>query len=297
MATVTGLTQYFLEGAIAAFGDKLAPFNAFSYNVNEDGAGLNDVVRVPWVEGNYSGSNAFAYSTGYATANNNIHGMPITLDTMKYSKWDINDSEILQTSPTALTRLGQSIGHRLAADVLADVCAQVTAANYASQSAYSGSSFNTQAVMVNLQQVANELKWPDERNLLVNPSLYGTIVSNTSLVNYAYGSPTVVQDGKLPKYFGFTPYVVTNLPANASEDIVGFACNPDAILVGMAYHAPQSGVAYTAATRITDQATGLVLGYREWPEQAYAKVSRIVDCLFGHAVGNPWALIRIKGTP
>lgn len=296
MATVQNLTLYFLQGAIEAFANKLAPINAFSYNINQEGAGLNDIVRVPFVDAQSSASLAFNYATGYATAGDNVIGKNITLDYLYYKRWDVTDQEILRMSPEVLRRLGGNVGSRLAADAVANILGQVTTANYISQSTYSSSLFNSQAAFADLQQICNTLKWPDQRALLVNPSLYGTIVSNSTLVNYAYGNPSVVQEGKLPKYFGFEPYVVTNLPANG-ELLQGFACNPDAILLGMAYHRPQDEIPYTAKQMLKDEQTGLVLGFRQWGDWSKASVVRVLDVLMGKAVGNASAIVRIKSTP
>lgn len=293
MATsVSGLTLYFLQGVIAAYSNMLAPLNAFSFNVNQEGAGLNDIIRVPWINAE-SGSSTFAYSTGYANSTDTVTGKNVTLDTLLYKRWDITDTDILRTSPEVLNKMGQKVGTRLASDALGKVFQAVTASNFAQVSALTSSGYNTQAAFVALQQSASVLLWPtEERSLIVNPTLYANIVSNTSLVNYAYGSPSVVQEGKLPKYFGFTPYVVTNLASN-SENIQGFACSPDAMLVGMAYHRPQDEIPYTEKQVMKDNVTGLVIGFRQWGDWTLAKVNRVVDTLFGTAVGNPTAAIRI----
>jgi hypothetical protein len=230
MATVQNLTLYFLEGAIEAFSSKLAPVNAFSYNINQDGAGLNDIVRVPYVTGQASASLAFTYANGYATSGDNVVGKNVTLDYLYYKRWDVTDQEILRMSPEVIRRLGASVGNKLATDAFANILSVVTAANFVSQSQVSSSAFNTQAAMTNLQYIADTLKWGDERAIIANPSLYSSIVSNTSLVNYAYGSPTVVTEGRLPRYFGFDPYMVSSVPTN-SEDLQGFAVNPQRLSV------------------------------------------------------------------
>lgn len=296
MSTVSNLTLYFLQGAIQAFSQKLAPIEAFSYAVNQEGAGLNDIVRVPYVINTGSAAD-FTYAGGYSSATGVVIGKPVTLSTLKYKMWNIDDSEILRLSPEVLKRLGGQAGNQVASDVTSTFFNNVTASNFPLSGAYSASAYSTQAAFVSLQKQANQNKWTDERHLIVGPTLYSTIVSNTTLVNYAYGSPEVVRDGKLPKYFGFTPHMVTNLDETNTELIQGFATCPQGIIAGMAYHRAQEEIPYFEKQMIKDELTGVVLGYRAWGDWSKASVNRVIDCLAGSAVADNKAVIRLLTTP
>lgn len=299
MATVTNLTQYFLQGAVEKFSDILAPLEAIAYAVNQEGAAKDDVVRVPWIDGQTSGSSAFSYATGYATSGGNIIGKPVTMDTIKYCLFNTNDQEAMVSTPEAVTRLGNKLGNRLAADVLADLMSNVTATNFPSQSNYSGSQFNTVAAATNLGAIADGLNWSSDRYLLVNPTLKAYIMNNTTtLLANTFGSTDPVQRGVINNYYGFKVYMVSNLPANGSEVVQGFAtAGAQGIGCAMAYHKPQDGIPYNAVEQVTDQVTGLTLGYREWGAPATTLVNRVLDVLYGDAVLDPYAVIRIKTTP
>ena len=91
-------------------------------------------------------------------------------------------------------------------------------------------------------------------------------------------------------------YVVTALPDNG-ENLAGFATTPDAVVVGMAYHVPQGEIPYSTSQQVTDQQTGLTLGYREWGSPELATSKRVIDVLYGKGVGNNAALIRIVDAP
>lgn len=295
MATVSNLTLYFLEGAMESFTNLVVPVTAMSYNVQPTGAGLNDIVRVPFVL-NTSASSDFAYSTGYANTGNAVTGKNVTLDGLKYQLFNSTDSEILRMSPEVIRRLGRQAGSRLGSDVLNNVMGAVTSSAFPNSSSYVSNEYSSSAAWTALVTIADNLKWPEERAVVVEPTTYGYMLSNASLVNYAYGSPVVVQDGKIPKYFGFNPYRVTNYTAkvDAYGTSVGFALHPNGILVGMAYHSPQDELPYTEKQMIKDEKSGLVLGWRVFPDMAKATVYRAVDCLFGKATGDPNGVVIIR---
>ena len=291
MATsVSNLTKYYIDSAFAAFKDMLAPVSAFALATNPNGAQLNDIVRVPFVNTN-TASVAFAYSTGYATSGHTVIGKNVTLGTLSYQLIDLTDGDF--QSPDTLTRLGSGAGAQLASDVLAAVWLNVTQSNYSNRSTVSSSLYDTWSNVVALQTSANTSKWPQSgRSLIMGPTLYGNVLSNTTLIASSYGNPRPVQEGQLNSIVGFTPYAVTNLPVN-NEILQGFICNQNALLLANAYHVPSDGNNYNTVQRISDPETGLVMGYREWYDPKLCKMQRAFDVLYGTAIGDANALYRI----
>lgn len=294
MATVSNLSQYLTAGAIEGFIDAVAPLTAFGYVVKPGGAGYNDVVRVPFAQ-NTSASNAFTVGTGYASDGNTITGKSITLDKLLYQRISLTDSDLLQLNDQALMKVGSQAGRRLGVDfVSASLASTALTANFSNQATTSGSVFSSSAAIVALDKQANDLKWPDgERTLIANSTLWLSLLSNSNVTTFSsFGSAEPIQAGVLRNVLGFTPYRVSfTLP----ESNTGYACNTNGLLFANAYHTPQdSGQAYTAVKEMTDEKTGLTIGYREWYDQTKASRVRVFDVLGGVAVGDGNGIIRIK---
>jgi hypothetical protein len=293
MATaVTNLTQYFLQGAIEAFANRLAPISAIAYAVNQDGAVMDDIIKIPYINC-VTSSNDFSYTTGYNTSGDTIVGKNVTLSNLKYKMVALDDKMYVQTGPEVLTKLGSGMGAMLAYDVLSTVLLCVTASNYAGSGSASGTTFNTQSNIVALATTANTDKWPDTRALIVNPAVYGAIMNSTTLNSYSTFQ-SVVTENKVPRVSGFNLFLTNAIPTN-SEGLSAFALTPSSILLGMAYHAPNNGVRYVSSQMVKDNVTGLVLGMRSLDSQILTTMSHVVDCLFSPGtVGNSAGLIRIS---
>ena len=62
----------------------------------------------------------------------------------------------------------------------------------------------------------------------------------------------------------------------------------------MRYLAPQSNAALIDAGMVSDDASGVTLGIRVIPDQLHGMVHYAVECLFGSAVTDSAALVRVK---
>ena len=296
MAGISNMDKVFMDGAIEAFTDMVAPLTAFSYAANSVGASLNDKVKVAFVS-NASGSSTFAYSTGYTGASNGVLGVDVTLDTLLYQPIGLTDADLAKMSPEVVTRLGKQAGARLAADVVsASFASVITAANYPASSSvpYTSTSYTSSLALADLDKQANVLKWTDgERYLIAGTTLWSNLMNNTSVINAAnYGSAEAIKNGTLPSVMGFIPYKTTVSLPNSDT---GFAVNPNAILFANAYHQPGADAgSFVTSAQSTDEKTGLTIGLRSWYDPSKATTVRVLDCLFGVAKGNPNALIHIK---
>lgn len=292
MSAVNNLEQTFLAGAIGAFTAILAPISAFSYAVNVDGAAKGDIIKVPFVS-NTSGSSAFDYATGYTANGNGVTGKNITLDTILYQKVDLTDADMTRLSPETLTRLGESAGARLAADVMSASFAKVvTNANFPTSASCLSNELTASAGLVKQTKQCDDASWSlPNRNLILGTAAYGNLTSNPSVATaYAYGSNQPITKGQVPEVFGFSPYKI-NVPLPTGVN--GLVLNPNAILLGMAFHR-----AYDPKNTVqVDQATGtngLTIGLRTWYDAGTATQKRVLECLFGAAVGDTNALYQMK---
>ena len=291
---VTNLNKYLTMGAIEGFAALVAPLTSFSYVVKPGASALNDVVRVPFAQ-NTSGSSTFTYSAGYNADGNTVTGQTVTMNNLLFQRISLTDSDLSLLNEDALMRVGRQAGFQLAADFCSSSLASVvTAGNYTTTSSYTSTNFTSSNAVVGLDQLANNLKWPDgERTIIASSGLWANLLSNPNVQNaYAFGGTDVVQRAKLSEIFGFNPYKVSFALPNSDT---GIAVNPNAILIANGYHSPtDQGSQYMAADQIVVEGTGLTIGFRQFYVPLLATSYRVFDVLGGAGVGNSNALIHIK---
>jgi hypothetical protein len=287
--TVSGLTQYFIQGAIQAFASTVAPLRAFSNVIEMNGAGLGDIVRVPFIS-NTSGSQDFTYAGGYTlTSGNSVAGKSVTLNMLKYQNFDVTDSDILKLSPEVLTAMGNSAGGRLGSDVLSASFAALMP-SFSTTATYTAGQFTSSVALIDLDKKANDANWTTaNRSLIINPTIKQNMLLNANLANaYAFNG-NVANTAQFPQVFGMTPYVVTSTIGGSS----GFVANPNAILMAMAWHKPGTDSPHVEYQPIVDKATGLMFGFKSYYDFQYARTVRVIECLFGVAAGDTTALVKI----
>jgi len=82
------------------------------------------------------------------------------------------------------------------------------------------------------------------------------------------------------------------IPGN-SENLVGFAAHPSAFAIAMRYLKPTDGHKYSKAEPLTDPATGITIGVREWYDENSGSIRKVWECQFGHVLGIAAGLKRI----
>lgn len=287
-STVSNLTDYLVAGAAREFSKKLAPLNAFSKAVLLNGCKKDDVVRIPFISGSTSNA-TFDASTGYATANSNVNGTSVTLGTWVYRMASLTDSDVSHLTPESITELGANLGEALAADVMTSLL--TTTSSFANHVAPSGSQWASTTAPIDVRLSGSNNSWSGKQSLIINPTLYSKILATTNAAASAYGSSTPIQDGKLPRYYGFDVYESDVVPST----IYGLATTQQSLGVVMSYPAPQEGHNYAEARPVTTP-EGLVLGYRKWFDPKYGTTYHVFEALFGSATLNSKAAFNLKVT-
>jgi hypothetical protein len=300
MATAN-LTQVFIQGAIEGYVDLIAPLTAFSYNVEQNSATLNDQVIVPFCSVT-SASVAFTYANGYSTSQDNgiVNGKTVTLNNLLYQPIRLTDQDMLKLSPEVVARLGHQAGAKLATDVISASFASVlTLTNFAQTGSADAPQYTSSLnALANLDKLANDKKWPDgNRFIVAGTQLWSNVMSNTSVNQFInYGDPSVVKNAKLPSIMGFTPFKVTvPLTSYQTGSCAGFAATPNAMVFAQGYHAPGPDASnIVEAIKAVDDRTGLVIGYRRFYDPYKATTVQIIESLSGVAVADPNALVHIR---
>lgn len=264
--------------------------NAFHKDFSSDivRSGESVATRVP------TSMTAVDVSAGYTAANvtstaktitlNQEFGFPMAFKDSEVSKaGDINFLKSVFIMPAVAAVLRKMVSTGLAL---------VTNANY-SQNVVMTTANTTYSNVVDLYtnlDLANALP---NRSLLISPSAGGTLKKDTLIASMVGGgNQELVAMGNLGPVAGFNTFTYTNIPSN-SENLIGIACAPQAIL--MAARQPAVDSSFPGEVEnVIEPVTGLPLQFRKFYSVLEKSTYITVEAFWGVAVGVPGNLYRIK---
>lgn len=281
------------QGVLRGFLQGIAPLGAFSTNFSSDAAKRGDKVSV--LRDNTAIDAAATKTThaAYTIQDCDSDAVEISLGQPTYVSWSLDDVEVASSSVLSLDVYGQRKGNKLAATVLAGIWSEITAANFGTAAFTGAASTFDEDDVVDIKDACDDDEWPEEgRALILSNAYYNALLKSADLKDAsAYGSPSVIQDGKVPMLSGFKLIRSSLIPGN-SENLVGFAARPEAIAAAMRYLQPQEGHKYHRAERIEDE-SGITLGLRQWYDESKGTNNRVVECVYGYETGIGTAINRM----
>lgn len=139
--------------------------------------------------------------------------------------------------------------------------------------------------------------WPETgRGLLVNPDYDGALLKDHAFSQaYSIGTTSPIQEGRLPRIFGFNYGQSAAIPANG-ENLVGMASYMSAILAAFSPIEPPDAVRklMTRYEIITDPDTEISIEYRVWGSPDSDTEKRVLECNYGYDKGESMAIKRLK---
>lgn len=287
------IADKFLEAFVA----ELTALRAFSTDFTPEFAKRGKTVNVP-VIGAANASYDFAGSYS-ANADSDVQGIPVVLDRHKVQSLHLTDKEVSESSWVSMERLAISKARQLAQDVLTDIWSLVTIANYGAASipGLAATDFNSDSVL-GIRQACAAAKMPaNDRALILDSSYYSNLLGDAKISNSylnQMAKPSLME-ARIPRVYGFDIYETTIMPDNA-ENLVGFAAHPRGIAVAMRYLQPIDSSAYLDAGPVTDQATGITLGYRKYYDTDSGKMIAAFECVYGYRKAIADGIKRIEDT-
>lgn len=276
--------------ALEAFTQALLPLKVFITDFSDAATEKGEKINVPFVP---EQSEAQAFTGTYTVQDADAEGKDIYINKHNYVSWGLADIEISKRPQISMEVFGQQKGYKLAEKVLLDILSAVTAANYgaAAKSGLSSATFDTDEVL-EVRQACTDSGMPKNSRALVLASNYHTAILKDMKDASAVGSTSSLREGETGRLGGFSVYESTILPDNA-EGLVGFAAFPTGLIAAMRYVGPQKNKIMNEAYPVTDEETGITLGFRDWYEGKDAQRIRVLECNYGYAVGNPAAIKRL----
>ena len=288
--TLTNLTNTIVtQAALEAFRAALLALTVFAHNVSPDPIVKGDKVKVLSIAAAQAAQN---FAGTYASQDSEAEGLDVSINKHKFVGWSLTDKELADKPQLQLEKFGKQKGFQLAKAVLQDVLSLVTVANYGA-AAFTGpaNTFDLSDV-IDLGNTCDEADWDEMGRALVLKSSYHASLRKDSNLSDAskLGTDSVIREGKIPGIDTFEELHKSNLIPGNGENVVGFACLPDAILFAQRYLAPQEGHGYAEAYPITDPETGFTMGFRKWYIRETGEMRSVLECNYGYLKGMGSAL-------
>lgn len=287
------------QGAIRVMQSDVKPISVFSTNFSPEPANYNQSIIVPMTSAG-SSSIDFNAADGYTTGDTTVSERTITLNKHKYQSWHITDIENATANWVSIQNLAIEKTQKLLIDVFQDILSVVTATNYgdtASDKITVASSAFDRDDLVDLAALCDGENWPDfMRNVLLKPDHWRAVTKDEATAADQYGSAALRGTGAANGFpmDGFEGVWRCNSIPDNSENLVGFACLPQAIAIVNRYLKPVTeGNPGSVYKRITDPTSGLTLGYRQWYDDEYGLVKAVLECYYGYVKGETNSIKRI----
>lgn len=281
MATYTNLDdEIFTDAALEGFVSELVPFNAFSRNFSAETIGREgDTVLVPLI-GSLTATTFSAYNICGGTQT----VITVSINKHKHVPIGQNDLTAAASSKASLEAFGFQAGAALGLLVFQDVMSLITTGNFSLATAVSVVDFGLAQIRAARLQLANSKVPRIGRHAVLDVNPFDNLlgISNFLQVNLS-GSQETLRDARVGRALGLDFYETNGMPGTNS--VMGFFGHPSAIAIAARYLKPQRPEAYIEARPVTDEATGLTLGFRRHYDPNTGTEYVNLECNYGYSKG------------
>jgi hypothetical protein len=291
MATLTNLNDKIMsQNALNAFVEFLAPLSLFSKSYSAEATRKGSAIIVPL----FSNLSATTFNQNYEIGGGTASGVTVTLNIHKHVPLSLTDQQIADSSVADLEKWGYQAGAALATAIVTDIFSLVTSVNFGTPAITTTSGNWSYAQTNKLRRLANVAKVPQAgRTLFLDPTAMEALLNDSALKSsYAIELAQTVATGKVTRVAGWNLYESNLIPTTDVQ--YAFGCIPDAIALAVRYLEPINPGKYDSVMRMTDDATGLTIGYRRHYQEATGTVHANFECLWGRSVGLSTGLLRVS---
>ena len=231
-------------------------------------------------------------TSGYSATDVTSTAKTITLDKHKHFTAKFTDLEIAKGGLDLLERtFVRPAIHSVVNAMMDDVLAKVLTADFNTSKPVAAADFgadDTAAIAADL----TTLNVPRTgRALIIKPDYFTKLAQDNAIqASYAYGSPTAIQDYRVPRVHGLDVIEYSDIPANG-ESLQGLACGKEAIIIAARQPALPENWAGSVES-VQDPDTGITIQLRNWYEAKDGAQYLTVTLMYGVATGTN-SLVRI----
>jgi len=288
-SVVSNLTQYFVEGSTAALQYRLGNLSDYTIIAKEDKAYQNGYVRVPFISGSAQAVSTFSHTSGYPTSDSSVVGTSVQLVDWLARPYDISDTDWAHITPEVMTKLAATNINLLAKDIESKLytAASASLTNYTQAS---GSAWSSTTGIIGLATSASAARYDLNEMYFVSAyDLYWKAAGNTTtLIANGLGSPDVVKNGMLTKYYGWNTVISDAIPST----VKGFGFTRDSLILGAATPTPQSPNTLLSYNVVT-LPNGLPIQLISFRDEPKRKTTFVAELLCGYGVQRGGFNIRV----
>ena len=263
------------------------PFDAFTTNFSDEIASSGDAVVTRYVTNpvtqDFNANKNVGNSTLTARTTTLYHYVGVSLGFTDKEN-SLSDIQLVQ----------QFIGPAICAlwqNVFTNVSSLILNASF-SNVVYTAPQFSATnvAAISNVMTIANVQTY--NRHLVIKPSYAYTLKTDTAVqASYAYGNNQAVSTGTLPDVYGFKIHETSmSIPSN-SENLEGWACTPQGLLIATRVPAlPRNWAGQVM--NVTDPGSGLTVQYRDWYDGTTQRTELCM--IYGAQIGVTGNLLAIR---
>lgn len=282
MSTNTNLDNEIIKDkALEAFVKTLLPFTRFSTNFSPDAVQKGKDVLVPLV----ASLTATTFGGSYSICGGSQSVVTVQINRHKVVHLGQNDIDAANSSRAMLSNWAYQQGRALAIAVLQDVFTLITTSNFTSVTAVASTAVDTPQLRA-IRKALNKDNIPfDPRAMILDCDPFDALLGVTNFVQAQMFKDTgVLTEGRVARALGMD-FFELNDPFISGASVMGFACHPQAIAVAMRYLAPQDGHTYREAGPVGDSETGLVMGVRDYYDNAAGTRFLVLEANYGFSTG------------
>ena len=282
------------QAALKAFNATVQALTSFSLDFSADAVRPGEDIKFLWTP---SGATVNDYDAedGYVTEEPTQLPKTLSINKNKYVGFEYTDDQLAKLSMLKLDEIGAQYGAALAEAVLADIWGLITVANFSNGFIKAAADYDSDEIL-DLGKACTVLKWPKMgRNCILDEDAYTQLCKDSAVKDASQsGGTEAIRQGKVPNLGTFENiFESTVIPANA-ENLIGFACNREAIGIAFRSVQPDATAQKVMDYRVASNESGMTIAFKEWYDPDYKKTKRILEVNYGKCVGNPDALIRCQ---
>jgi hypothetical protein len=280
------------RNVIRGFTATIAPLAALASSFSADAARPGEKIKVIRDATAIDAVQTKSLSAAYTIQDADADKVDIDLGLPKYVSWSLDDVEVARASGITIDLFGLRKGNQLAKSIMQDILGLVIADNYGAAAFTGAASTFDEDDVADIAKVCDDADMPEENRVLMLSNGYIAALRKSGAIKdtsgYGYNA---IMSGNVPMLHGFRVIKSNIIPSN-SQNLVGFACDPAAIVSAFRYNAPQEGHKYTRAEPVVGEG-GITLGLRDWYDENSGTRRIVMESVYGKAVGIAAGLKRL----
>ena len=270
----------FLRASVTDFSADAAKYNASVFTARISATTAQD----------------YSQSTGYAATAVTQTDVQITLNKFKHVSYSVDDSERTSSNINLIERFAGSAAHALGLQMVGDLLALVTSSTFTNALTVASSAFSYRSVVSAGITLNNNNSPVNGRYAVLNPSFYGALLNDTTVVANPQISGDLVRTAGIGNVAGFNINQYSAVPLNGIT-LGGFLAQQEALLIAARVPEVPTGVSIPGdISVVTEPRTGLSVQVREFYDVVLGKLQRTYALIYGVKAGEPNSLVRINGS-